>query len=76
MPIHLIGLFKQEIFQSSVHFDRNDFGYTLDRVTGELLVAEKFDLAVNWATHVDMKSRRPQVVAKYSTAYGGPDVNT
>src|SRR5882724_7103194 len=24
-----------------VHFDRNGFGYTLDRVTGELLVAEK-----------------------------------
>jgi len=23
-----------------VHFDRNGFGYTLDRVTGELLVAE------------------------------------
>ena len=24
------------------HFDRNGFGYTLDRVTGELLVAEKY----------------------------------
>ena len=33
-----------------VHFDRNGFGYTLDRVTGELLVAEKYDPAVNWAT--------------------------
>ena len=59
-----------------VHFDRNGFGYTLDRKTGELLVAEKFDPAVNWATHVDMKTGRPQVVAKYSTATGGPDVNT
>jgi PQQ-dependent dehydrogenase (methanol/ethanol family) len=59
-----------------VHFDRNGFGYTLDRVTGELLVAEKFDPAVNWATHVDMKSGRPQVVSKYSTAQNGPDVNT
>jgi PQQ-dependent dehydrogenase (methanol/ethanol family) len=59
-----------------VHFDRNGFGYTLDRVTGELLVAEKFDPTVNWATHVDMKSGRPQVVAKYSTAQNGPDVNT
>ena len=47
-----------------VHFDRNGFGYTLDRVTGELLIAEKFDQAVNWATHVDMKSGRPQVVSK------------
>ncbi len=59
-----------------VHFDRNGFGYTLDRVTGELLVAEKYDPRVNWATHVDMKSGRPQVVAKYSTAQNGPDVNT
>lgn len=59
-----------------VHFDRNGFGYTLNRKTGELLVAEKFDPRVNWATHVDMKSGRPQVVAKYSTAQNGPDVNT
>ncbi len=59
-----------------VHFDRNGFGYTLDRATGALLVAEKFDPAVNWATNVDMKTGRPQVVKKYSTAQGGPDVNT
>jgi lanthanide-dependent methanol dehydrogenase len=59
-----------------VHFDRNGFGYTLDRVTGELLVAEKFDPKVNWATHVDMKTGRPQVVAKYSTAQNGEDVNS
>ena len=48
-----------------VHFDRNGFGYTLDRENGELLVAEKFDPAVNWATHVDMRTGRPQVVARY-----------
>jgi len=59
-----------------VHFDRNGFGYTLDRKTGELLVAEKYDPAVNWATNVDMKTGRPQVVAKYSTAKNGPDVNS
>lgn len=59
-----------------VHFDRNGFGYTMDRVTGELLVAEKFDPSVNWATHVDMKTGRPQVVAKYSTDQNGADVNT
>lgn len=62
--------------QALVHFDRNGFGYTLDRVTGELLVAEKFDPAVNWATHVDMATGRPQVVAKYSTDHNGEDVNT
>ena len=59
-----------------VHFDRNGFGYTLDRVTGELLVAEKYDPAVNWATHVDMESGRPVVVARYSTRWHGEDVNT
>ena len=64
-----------------VHFDRNGFGYTLDRATGELLVAEKYDPTVNWATKVDMnkKSRtygRPQVVPRYSTEHQGQDVNT
>jgi lanthanide-dependent methanol dehydrogenase len=63
------------------HFDRNGFGYTLDRETGELLVAEKFDPAVNWATHVEMDPTsdqygRPQVVAEYSTAQNGEDENT
>ena len=59
-----------------VHFDRNGFGYTLDRETGELLVAEKYDPAVNWATHVDMETGRPQVVSRYSTQANGEDVNT
>jgi PQQ-dependent dehydrogenase (methanol/ethanol family) len=59
-----------------VHFDRNGFGYTLDRETGELLVAEKYDPAVNWATHVDMETGRPQVVPRYSTDHQGEDVNT
>ena len=59
-----------------VHFDRNGFGYTLDRTNGALLVAEKYDPAVNWATHVDMKTGRPVTVAKFSTARNGPDVNT
>ncbi len=59
-----------------VHFDRNGFGYTLDRVTGALLVAEKFDPAVNWATGVDMKTGRPITVARFSTARNGADVNS
>lgn len=67
---------KGQMRKTAVHFDRNGFGYTLDRVTGELLVAEKFDKAVNWATHVDMKSGRPQVVSQYSTEYNGEDENT
>ena len=63
------------------HFDRNGFAYTLDRVTGELLVAEKFDPTVNWATHIEMDPNsdqfgRPQVVAQFSTEQNGEDVNT
>ncbi len=55
------------------HLDRNGLGYTLDRETGELLVAQKFDKAVNWVDHVDMKTGRPIVNAKYSTQAGGED---
>jgi len=59
-----------------VHFDRNGFAYTLNRETGELLVAEKYDPAVNWATHIDMKTGRPDVVPQYSTNAQGEDKNT
>jgi lanthanide-dependent methanol dehydrogenase len=64
-----------------VHFDRNGFAYTLDRVTGELLVAEKYDPAVNWASKVDMDKNsptygRPLVVSKYSTEQTGEDTDT
>lgn len=64
-----------------VHFDRNGFAYTMDRATGELLVAKKYDPTVNWATEVVMDPAsdqygRPQVVAKYSTQQNGEDTNT
>ncbi len=63
------------------HFDRNGFGYTLDRATGELLVAQKFDPVVNWATKVDMDKSsktygRPLVVDAYSTQHNGEDTNS
>ena len=63
------------------HFDRNGFGYTLDRVTGELLVAEKFEPTVNWATRVDMDKAsptygRPLVDKRYSTETKGEDETT
>jgi PQQ-dependent dehydrogenase (methanol/ethanol family) len=66
--------------QLLVNFDRNGFAYTLDRATGELLVAEKYDPAVNWATEVNMDPNsdqygRPQVVAEYSTREAGEDTN-
>jgi PQQ-dependent dehydrogenase (methanol/ethanol family) len=43
-----------------VHFDKNGFAYTLDRATGEVLVAKPF-VDVNWATGVDLATGRPQV---------------
>jgi PQQ-dependent dehydrogenase (methanol/ethanol family) len=63
------------------HFDRNGLAYTMDRVSGELLVAEKFDPVVNWTTGVDMDPSsetygRPAVVAQYSTEQNGEDVNS
>ncbi|WP_238250696.1 methanol/ethanol family PQQ-dependent dehydrogenase [Methylobacterium persicinum] len=50
------------------HFDRNGFGYTLDRATGALLVAEKFDPSVNWARRIEQDPARP--------GYGRPVLDT
>jgi PQQ-dependent dehydrogenase (methanol/ethanol family) len=43
-----------------VHFDKNGFAYTIDRATGEVLVAEPY-VAVNWAKRVDLTTGRPEV---------------
>jgi PQQ-dependent dehydrogenase (methanol/ethanol family) len=72
---------KGEKHDVLVHFDRNGFGYTIDRKSGIPLVAEKYDPAVNWSTGVDLDPKsptygRPAVVAKYSTFLNGQDVNT
>ena len=63
------------------HFDRNGFGYTLDRATGELLVANKFDPVVNWATGVNMDKSSPDYgkpirVKAMSTEANGEDTNS
>jgi len=52
-----------------VHFDRNGYGYTIDRATGEVLVAQPF-VQMNWSTGVDMKTGRPQVVPEKMTQEG------
>ena len=67
---------KGQMRKMLVHFDRNGFGYTMDRETGELLVAEKFDPVVNWSNGVNLKTGLHDRVAKYSTARNGEDVNT
>jgi len=41
-------------------FDKNGLAYTIDRATGELLVAEPF-VPVNWTTGVDMATGIPRV---------------
>ena len=52
-----------------VHFDRNAFGYTIDRVTGEVLVAQPFS-NLNWSTGVDLKGGTPNVVESKKTHEG------
>jgi quinohemoprotein ethanol dehydrogenase len=37
---------------------KNGFQYVLDRLTGELLAADKF-ATVNWATHINLETGRP-----------------
>jgi alcohol dehydrogenase (cytochrome c) len=44
-----------------VHFDRNAFAYTIDRTTGEVLVAQPFAYQ-NWSTGIDLKTGMPKVV--------------
>ena len=46
--------------QVIVHFNKNGFAYTMDRATGEVLVAEKFG-HVTWADRVDLKTGAPAV---------------
>lgn len=65
-----------QLRRALVHFDRNGFGYTLDRATGELLVAEKFDASVNWASGVDLKTGKPTRVDEFSPEKGGEDTTT
>jgi PQQ-dependent dehydrogenase (methanol/ethanol family) len=67
---------KGKMRKMLVHFDRNGFGYTMDRATGELLVAEKFDPSVNWADSINMKTGLPDRVATYSPEANGEDTQT
>ncbi|ACA16545.1 PQQ-dependent dehydrogenase, methanol/ethanol family [Methylobacterium sp. 4-46] len=63
------------------HFDRNGFGYTLDRESGDVLVAEKFDPSVNWARRIVMDRAspdygRPEVDPRYAPETKGEDETT
>ena len=55
------------------HFDRNGFGYTLDRATGKVLVAKPFG-PVNWAKSIDLTTGRPvEDPTKRTTAKGNTE---
>jgi lanthanide-dependent methanol dehydrogenase len=49
-----------------VHFDRNGFGYTLDRTNGKVLVAKPFG-PVNWASSIDLTTGVPVRNSQYGT---------
>jgi PQQ-dependent dehydrogenase (methanol/ethanol family) len=44
--------------QTLVHFDKNGFGYTMDRASGEVLVAQPY-VKVTWAKRIDLANGRP-----------------
>jgi lanthanide-dependent methanol dehydrogenase len=61
-----------------VQFNQNGLAYTLDRATGELLSAEKFEAKTNWARGVNVVAAspdygRPILDSRFATT---PDVNT
>ncbi len=63
-----------------VHFDRNGLAYVLNRATGALIAAHKYDPDVNWTTGVDINPSRadygrPSVVAKLAPGSHGVNVN-
>lgn len=61
-----------------IHFDQNGFVYVLNRATGELLRADKYEPSVNWATQVDLSTGKPAInvnTSRYlSTATGSVTV--
>jgi len=52
-----------------VHFDRNGFAYTMDRATGQVLLAKPF-VPMNWASGVDLNTGRPTMNPEKQTAQG------
>lgn len=52
-----------------VHFDRNGFAYTIDRATGQVLLAKPY-VPMNWSTGVDLNTGRPIVNPQKATAQG------
>ena len=60
---------KGRVRKALVHFDRNGFEYTIDRATGEVILAEPF-VPMNWATGIDLSTGRPKMVESKKTTEG------
>jgi len=65
--------FDGEIRQVIMQAPKAGFFYILDRATGELLSADPY-VPVNWATHVDLETGRPQLNPDVDYFYGGPPI--
>jgi PQQ-dependent dehydrogenase (methanol/ethanol family) len=66
-------LFDQGGKKLLAHFDRNGFGYTLDRTTGKVLVANPYG-PVNWAKSIDLTTGRPvEDASKRTNAKGNTE---
>jgi len=66
-------LFDQGGKKLLAHFDRNGFGYTVDRTNGKLLVAQPYG-PVNWAKSVDLTTGRPvEDASKRTNAKGNTE---
>src|SRR4029453_10468105 len=53
-----------------IHPGRTGFVFVLDRETGELLSAEKFQPSTNWADSYDLKSGKPREDPEKRTKFG------
>ncbi|HEX6535735.1 MAG TPA: methanol/ethanol family PQQ-dependent dehydrogenase [Gemmatimonadaceae bacterium] len=66
-------LFDRDGKKLLAHFDRNGFGYTLDRTTGKVIVAEPYG-PVNWASKIDLTTGRPvENASKRTNAKGNTE---
>jgi lanthanide-dependent methanol dehydrogenase len=54
--------FQGAMRQLLVHFNKNGFAYTMDRATGQVLVAQPF-VFQNWANGIDLTTGLPDVIA-------------
>lgn len=64
---------KGQLRKVLVHFDKNGFAYTIDRTSGEVLVAEPF-VSLNWAHRIDLKTGRPVVDSSKLTGASRGDI--